>query len=148
MKFKAEKVEKKTSPKTGNEYFVMKLIDEAGAAHENVSTFDPVEEGAEINGEIVQNGNFKNFKAAKAVARSNFATQQKEKGIAEAQERKARQIYEAQDRSAWMWARTSAANLIANHPAYKFFSEDKIVELVEELATKIYNMEPTEPFNS
>lgn len=148
MKYTATIVEKKTSAKTGKDYFVMTLTDEAGAVHEKVSTFDPVEQGAELNGEIIQNGDFKNFKKAQAVARSNFASGQKERVIEAAQQRKEKSIHLAQDRSAWMWARTSAANIVANHTAYKFYSEEKILDLVEDIATKIYNMEPTEPFTT
>ena len=55
-------------------------------------------------------------------------------------------IHKAQDRSAWMWARTSAATLIANHPSYKDMQPSIISDAVIKLATKIYNGEPTEPF--
>lgn len=71
----------------------------------------------------------------------------KYKSIATAQERKEKSIHAAQDRAALMWAKYGACQLVANHPSYKFNTQDQIIDLIEDLATKIYNMEPNTPFN-
>lgn len=74
-----------------------------------------------------------------------FKTEQ----IKEAQASKARSIAEAQDRSAWMWAKTNAATILAGTERFKdpLLTNKQISDIVIDLATKIYNGEPTEPFN-
>ena len=59
-------------------------------------------------------------------------------------------IKEAQDRSAWMWAKTNASTLIAGWKGALDgkISVDEISEMVIRLATQIYNGEPIEPFTS
>lgn len=66
--------------------------------------------------------------------------------IKEAQDNKARQIAQAQDRNAWMWAKNNASQLLTGH-LLNGMSADDIAHEVINLATKIYNGEPTEPFN-
>lgn len=68
--------------------------------------------------------------------------------VAVAQDKKAQNIAQAQDRSAWMWAKNNAAMLIANSPALKTMNKEKMADAVIDLATLIYNGEPTEPFSS
>lgn len=131
----------------------MNLKDESGVETANVTTFDPVINGTVIEGEIVQNGQFLNFKMAKLESgrkpNMDRIVEKKASLIAEAQTEKAKNIAAAQDRSAWMWAKNNASLLIANHPQYKEKSlyTNEITQMVNELATKIYNCEPTEPFN-
>lgn len=124
----------------------MTLKDEKGGTHEDVTTFDTVVTGATIEGEIVMNGNYKNFKAPQK-PKNNFMANQKEKVINEAMDKKNQNIQAAQDRSAWMWAKTNASSLIAS-PAYmeKNLSIPELEERVLKLATLIYNGEPQTPF--
>lgn len=86
---------------------------------------------------------------AKPKASGGFAkhlTEEKKQAIAEAQQNKAKQIEQAQDRSAWMWSKTNASTLIANSNKYKDLDIDELADLVQSLATKIYNSEPITPF--
>ncbi len=125
----------------------MSLKDEQGVVTTDVTTFDSVTLGGTVEGSIVQNGQYLNFK--KALEKPNFMkhiAEEKKKDIEGFQQSKAKSIAEAQDRSAWMWAKTNASTLLAG----KFTGLDNqgIAELVLDLATKIYNGEPTEPFTS
>lgn len=70
----------------------------------------------------------------------------KKADIAEAQTRKENSIAKAQDRSALMWAKVGATELIAHHPAFKNVSKEGIEFEIEKLTTEIYNIEPTQPF--
>lgn len=69
--------------------------------------------------------------------------------IAEAQATKAQNIALAQDRSAWMWAKTNATTLISspNLRDGEVSSAEEMVDKVIAIATKIYNAEPLAPFN-
>ena len=61
-KYKINWLEIKTG-KSGKQYMVMHLLDEAGKETQNVSTFNlEYTLSQEIEGQIVQNGNFKNWK--------------------------------------------------------------------------------------
>lgn len=53
-------------------------------------------------------------------------------------------IHQAQDRTAWMWAKNNASELIAHHPVFKNDDSNQldIAKQVLNLATKIYNGEP------
>lgn len=123
----------------------MTLKDEAGAEHESITTFDDVAPGQTIEGNIVLDGNYKNFKKDNA-RKPNMDRVMEKKGamISEAQDVKAKNIAAAQDRSAWMWAKNNASTLYGDS-LYNRPNED-IALLVLDLATKIYNGEPTEPF--
>ena len=66
--------------------------------------------------------------------------------IAEAQATKAQSISQAQDRTALMWAKTQACELVAHHPVFKNLKDEVEVEMqIEALAAKILHMELT-PF--
>lgn len=148
MKYKVEWVEVKTSQKTGKNYVVMSLTDEQGKESKNVSCFDEgLQAGMEIEGEVIQNGNFLNFKSRQQVAKTNFSSKAKEESIAKFQENKTQQIEKAQDRSAWMWAKTNASTLLAGRED-NFLNKDNdfIAGEVLDLATKIYNGELQVPF--
>lgn len=152
-KFKINWVEKKVG-KSGKEYLVMHLVDEAGKETQNVSTFTlTYMAGQEIEGEIVQNGNFLNWKAKLEAPEfikkgaSTFMMEKKATQIAEAQTKKAQSIAEAQDRSALMWAKYGACEIVAHHPAFKELDGNEVVDMIEKLFTRIYNGEPLEPFN-
>lgn len=104
MKYKINWLEIKTG-KSGKQYMVMHLLDEAGVETQNVSTFDLTYTLAqEIEGEIVQNGNFKNWKPK--LEAPSFIKQQsnsafKAKQIEEAQVRGAGFVAKAQDNKEW-----------------------------------------------
>jgi hypothetical protein len=69
--------------------------------------------------------------------------------ISEAMDKKNQNIQAAQDRSAWMWAKTNASSLIAGSKFVNDYeSRQEMADAVLELATLIYNGEPTEPFTS
>lgn len=149
MKYITQNVQQKTSAK-GSVYYVMSLLDEQEVIHDKVSTFDPVIDGQELNGEIIQKGDFKNFQSARKVSGSNFASGKKDESIAKFQEKKEQSIAKAQDRAAWMYAKSNATTLIAAFMAqgHQFSGIDIMLASTEMLATKIYNAEPTEPFSS
>lgn len=71
--------------------------------------------------------------------------EKKQEGIKESLDIKARNIAQAQDRSAWMWAKTNASELLKGLYSDQI-SNDEIANQVLDLATKIYNGEPLEPF--
>lgn len=112
-KFKVNWLEIKTG-KSGKQYMVMHLLDEQGVETQNVSTFDLTYNlGQEIEGEIVQNGNFKNWKAKleapqfiKQAGNSAF----KNKQIEEAQNRTSNFVAKAQDNKEWGIKTSSTMN--------------------------------------
>lgn len=61
MNYLPIKVEQRTS-KNGKNYQVVSLEDANGQVTENVSTFDSLIEGRSVDGQIVQNGQYLNFK--------------------------------------------------------------------------------------
>lgn len=138
-------VVKKTGDKNGKPWQITSLTlkDEQGNVTENVDTFDTVINGTTLEGEITQGQYGKNFVKAKAVAGANFKSAQTK----EFMDIKAKNIAQAQDRSAWMWAKTNASTLIAGTPHTNTPELQEIADKVLTLATKIYNGEPTEPFN-
>lgn len=154
MKYTIEWCEAKqgTSKATGKAYTMttMTLKDENGVITDKVTTFDVVQNGAVIEGTIEQNGQYLNFKPAtnpNGTRKPNMERVMEKKAnmIGEAQATKAQNIAAAQDRSAWMWAKTNASTLLAG----SFGKEENnkyIAEAVLDLATKIYNGEPNEPF--
>lgn len=148
MKYKVSSVEeKKTS--SGKQMFSVVLTDETGVA-ERINLFDPVKDGDEIEGEIITKGNFRNFKSAipkKGVPNFSGVVAQKNENIIQAQHRKEESIAKAQDRSAWMWAKTNASTLLAQKGIPADMTVDEISAQVIKLATKIYNGEPLVPFN-
>lgn len=122
------------------------LTDKNGQAFEKVSDWSGSITGDNmtVEGEIIKNDKgYLRFQAAKkAGAGGGFGA----KRIEEMQEKKAKSIEAAQDRSAWMWAKNNAADLVAKHPAFKDLYMTDVLPTVEKLATKIYNLEPIEPF--
>ncbi len=120
---------------------------------ETINLFDKVGEGMSVEGEIVsveKNGKtYRNFKSAQKAAGSNYAAAKKEETITKFQDRKTQDIAKAQDRSAWMWAKNNAATLLAIRGEFFANKNNSIIaQEVIDLATKIYNAEPTEPFTS
>lgn len=128
----------------------MTLVDEAGKETDEVTTFDTVINGGTIEGEIVQKGQYLNFVTAKPESgrkpNMDRVMEKKATMIGEAQTAKAQHIAEAQDRSAWMWAKNNASTLLASRGISPITPIDGIADMVTDLATKIYNAEPTTPF--
>lgn len=147
----AETIKEGTGAKGPWKLTKMTLKDEGGAMHEGITTFDEVAPGQSIEGNIVLDGNYKNFKKDNA-RKPNMDRVMEKKGamISEAQDVKAKNIAAAQDRSAWMWAKNNASTLVAemikieiHQPSY---DDTNVLDRVIDLATKIYNSEPQEPF--
>lgn len=105
---------------------------------------------ATIDGELSKNDKgYWKLSTAKKAAGGAYMTAQKAQVIEKAMDKKADQIAKAQDRSAWMWAKTNAATILANNTSLKSYeSVENIANVVIKLATLIYNGEPTEPFTT
>jgi hypothetical protein len=153
MKYTAKDVTSATTS-TGKPMWKATLVDETGK-EEKLNLWDEIKDGDTIEGETyVNDKGYTNFKkkleAPVFMKKPNMdRIMEKKSGmIAEAQTEKAKHIAEAQDRSAWMWAKTNASTLLANHPIVKTMGPQGIANEIIELATKIYNGEPTEPFSS
>ncbi len=154
MKFKVKAAEEKTTT-TGKPMYRATLVNDAGE-ETTLNIFDmKVDAGQEIEGETyVNDKGYTNFKPAQAKGagggRPNMdrIVEKKAALIGEAQDRKAENISHAQDRSAWMWAKNSAATLYANDRiGSKLENEDEAYAKIISFATKIYNAEPLTPFN-
>ena len=137
---------------TGKDYKKVVATDEQGnkveaSAWSDAPFYAEIAPGATIEAEVKKSpdGKYTNLVGAlqKRTAPSTYKTAQ----IEQAQARKEKSIAMAQDRSAWMWAKTSACTLVANHPSYKYLGTNEIEDVIEDLATKIYNFEPLTPFN-
>lgn len=137
-----------TTTSTGKAMYKSTLKDSSGK-EETINLFDEVKVGQELDGEIYTNDKgYRNFKSTARVAKANFMDNKKTETFEKLQDRKAGQIEKAQDRSAWMWAKNNASTLLAAHPGFQTMKPQDVATQVIELATKIYNGEPTEPFSS
>ena len=141
---------KKTGNTNGRDWQIMNMTleDADGTEIKDVSTFEKVMSGDTIEGEIVKKGQYLNFEPKKVdngrKPNMDRLMDKKASQIGEFQHNKATQIAEAQDRSAWMWAKTNASTLIGD--SMSSASTETIANRVLDLATKIYNGEPTVPF--
>ncbi len=147
MQYKlSTKLEKTT--KTGKPYTSATLTDEAGKEYFAVNAFNGEFSADVWHGELEKNGNYWNLitpKKASTFTGGAFKSAQIEKAM----DKKADQIAKAQDRSAWMWAKTNASTILA--PNYAINGRPPVNVIADEvirLATLIYNGEPTEPFSS
>lgn len=116
----------------------------------NALDFANIKQGYTINGTMEKKGDYWDISFAGAEKRAGGAYKAVQKAdIAEAQAVKAKNIAQAQDRSAWMWAKTNATTIVSspNLRDGETSTAEEMVEKVIELATKIYNAEPLEPFN-
>jgi hypothetical protein len=162
MKYKLDWMEHKTSS-SGTAYIKATVTDEAGITTENVAVFssfpgfNELAPGHSVEG-ILKEKDYqgkKSYSLDKEIvvrppgARPNMDRIMDKKAnlISEAQQRKEQSIAAAQDRTAWMWAKNNASELLAGTFTSEV-SNSYITECVIELATKIYNGEPTEPFSS
>lgn len=148
MKFKVLTVDE-TQTSTGKPMYRVNIADETGN-QTKLNMFDKVEVDQQLEGEIYENEkgykNFRNAHKPESKRPNMDRIMDKKNGMIEvAQDRKAQNIKEAQDRSAWMWAKNNAAELMRLVPV-PFEDDPKMVDRLHSLATKIYNLEPIEPF--
>ena len=153
--FTVDWAENKTA-KTGKPYKALTIKDEAGKPT-NVNIFSDwpdfpnIGPGSKIDGELEANGKYMNLKSnaikeRKLGAYNALKSKEIVTGQLEVQAVKTQSIAQAQDRTALMWAKNNASELVANHPAYKNLKDEVEVEMaVEALASKILNMDLT-PF--
>lgn len=165
--YKVNWMENKKS-KDGKEYIKATLDSETNERFEasvwpDFSQYSKMAPGATVEGVIRVKGEYKNLvdgnlgpkpeslrHGAPRGQYGGFKTQQ----VKELMQDKNRNIEAAQDRSAWMWAKTNAAQLLAgkSNADMKIKSDlmtlEGISDAVLNLATLIYNGEPTEPFSS
>ena len=103
-KYKINWIEQKTG-KSGKNYWVMHIVDSTGKETQNVSTFeDKYQAGMEIEGQIIQNGNYLNWKPkleapefVKKAGNPAYKAQLMEKTM----ERKENSIGKFQDNKEW-----------------------------------------------
>lgn len=116
----------------------------------NALDFANIKQGYTINGTMEKKGEYWDiiFDGAQKPRAGAYKAVQKA-DIAEAQAVKAKNIAEAQDRTAWMWAKNNATDIITstNLRDGETSNAEEMVDNIIKLATKIYNAEPTEPFN-
>lgn len=151
MKYRIEWCEKKKTS-TNKEYFKATITDEQGKEEEvsiwsDFPQFIQIQPGLEVEGYIKVNGNYKNLSAISTSPRKPNMERVMEKKatfIAESQNRKEQSIAAAQDRSAWMWAKNNAVELV-NSKMYPV-GDNGVLATINELATEIYLMEPVKPF--
>jgi len=126
--------------------FIEATLDDGGDEQFKVSAWNNEFAGDYWEGELEKNDKgYWRIKKPTTSKKPNFdrIIEKKQAGIAEAQSEKAKNIALAQDRSAWMWAKTNASTLLGTGAGT---NNDEIAERVLDLATKIYNGEPVEPF--
>lgn len=158
-KFKIEWMEVKTSAK-GTKYAKCSVTDEQGKQITDVAifgtfpNFEQIMTGSEIEAEMTS----KEYNGATSYSLNPIQTttsrkpnmdrvmEKKASMIGEAQSIKAQNIAQAQDRSAWMWAKNNASTLLASRGIGSTTPASEIANMVIDLATKIYNGEPVEPF--
>ena len=159
MLIKIEWSEVKTTA-TGKEYKKVSFKDASGAMIDasvwsDTPFYAQIAPGSEIEAEVRKSadGKYTNLVMANQGStggnRGAGLTAMKTAQIEKAMDKKAGQIAQAQDRSAWMWAKTNASTLLAAKEGHlvgktiQNISQDVIL-----LATLIYNGEPTEPFTT
>ncbi len=114
----------------------------------NAPDFANLKEGSIIVAKMTKEGQYWNISFENEKPRGGAYKAIQKADIAEAQQTKAKNIAEAQDRSAWMWAKTNASTILTSPQLRdsEYSSADEMVEKLIKLATKIYNAEPLEPF--
>jgi len=153
MKFTVDWAENKTA-KTGKPYKSLTIKGDDGKPV-NVNIFSDwpdfanIAPGSQIDGELEQNGKYINIKSNAIKERKPSMDRLMDKkvaSIAEFQASKSQSISQAQDRTALMWAKNNASELVAHHPVYKNLKDEVEVEMaIEALASKILHMDLT-PF--
>jgi len=149
-------VDKTTS--TNKPYKACEVEDESGASFKvniwsDFPDFSNLAVDSVVRAKLEQNGQYWNIKSEtqdKPKGKPNMERVMEKKAdmISVSQDKKAQNIAQAQDRSAWMWAKNNASMILANQKqeALNIRDLDEIAEMVVDLATKIYNAEPTMPF--
>lgn len=128
----------------GKKFTVATLVDTEGKEYPNISAWGgEFKDKDEIECELEKNA--KGYWAMKKKQRGNAGFKQAQ--IEKSMDKKAQQIEQAQDRSAWMWAKNNASLLVAHRLSNVVpKSREELADEVIELATLIYNGEPTKPF--
>jgi hypothetical protein len=144
---------------TGKEYKAVTFKDASGAevtasVWSDAPFYQHIAPGAEVEAEVRKSPDGKYTNLVMANTSSTGGTRGggafKSAQIEKAMDKKAGQIAQAQDRSAWMWSKNNASTLISGMKLL----EDKPMTLkdmadrVIHLATLIYNGEPNEPFTT
>ena len=156
MQYKVQTLEISTT-NTGKRKMNCELTNEMGdvikaTIWEDFPNFQGITFGSMIEGDLVPAKDPKYRpslsapKQNRAITRNFTPKKDISESVNTALETKARNIAQAQDRSAWMWAKNNASDLVANHPAFKFLDKAQLIKEIEEIATKIYNAEPLAPF--
>lgn len=102
--------------------------------------YDAVSASTDI--EIVMDGKFWKIKPSSlGLPEPVKSTYSKTGQIAQAQQRKETSIEHAQNRTAEMWAKTQAAELVAHHTAYQDLNPQDIEGTIEDLARHILAMD-------
>ena len=136
---------------TGKTYKKVTAKDEQGneigaSVWSDAPFYAEVAPGATIEAEVKKSADGKYINLVGPSQPRTQASTYKTGQIKEAMETKARHIHEAQDRSAWMWAKNNSALLIANNDQYKNLPASELLEALTDMATNIYNAEPNKPF--
>ncbi len=150
-------MEKKTSS-TGNEYIRATITNEQGVEMKDVAIFSSFKgfaelaPGHDVEGTIeTKDYNGKPSYSLKNAPSANGGGGFKRNpavvtaAVKEAQERKEQSISKAQDRTEQIWAKRSAAEIVAHHPAFQNLGADEIMGKIHELASQIVNDE-VDPF--
>lgn len=159
IKYTISTIERKHIDSINKDVANCKIADEQGNEYpkqvsiwSDFPNFATLDVGTEVEGEVKENTKgyaslyapkVEGTKGGAGIARS---MELKNTNIALAQQRKDASIHSAQERSAWMWAKTNAATLIESSPV-PFESDENLLKRLHELSTQIYNMEPLTPFN-
>lgn len=141
----------------GDDYKQCDLVDTAGVAFQKVPywsslpNYANIEVGTTIEGSITssQNGQYTNHKLSLAGAPQRSVggmgagmMKAKTEAIKEAQSNKEHSIGKAQDRNEVMYAKKSAAEIIAHHPAYKDLNNLNLPQIFKNLTDLILNYNP------
>lgn len=104
------------------------------------AVFEALKEDSDI--EIVKVGDFwKVVPESLGLKETPRAFPSKSGQIKEAQDRKESSIEKAQERTADMWAKNNACEIIAHHPAYKDLKPHDVEMLIAELARNIRHID-------
>ena len=153
MKITIDWSETKTTS-TGKEYKAVTFKDESGAevkasVWSDAPFYASIAPGSEVDVEVRKStdGKYTNLVGASQPRTGGAGMMaMKTAQIDKAMDKKARSIHEAQDRSAWMWSKNNASMLVANNDSTKNLPLSEQIDLIVDMATNIYNSEPSKPF--
>lgn len=147
---------KELTTKTGKPYLLVTDISGKGHSLWDMSYQDKIPPFGVVNLtenglKLVQKGSYSNIEPIDAPKAKSGATgaigamvEKKSAMIEQAQDKKERSIKLAQDRSAMMWAKNNAAEIIAHHPAYAGLTQTEVENELVRLSGMILNTEISE----